>query len=111
MAAKKPEPTVSVTPVVAAHPTAQLMEFLRAHVPPAFVDIAGGDAAYIAIPVFQNGDMYRVLVRLRYRLKEGAVSWFYQLHRTDQIFDDAFKTAALTAQSMTALPLFYGTPE
>lgn len=65
----------------------------------------------IAIPVFQNGDMYRVLVRLRYRLKEGVVSWFYQLHRTDQIFDDAFKTAALAAKGATGLPLFYGTPE
>jgi uncharacterized protein YfdQ (DUF2303 family) len=65
----------------------------------------------IAIPVFRQGAVYRIPVRLRYRLLAGAVSWSYELYRADKAFDHAFREAASKAQKDTGLPLFYGTPE
>ncbi len=65
----------------------------------------------IAIPVFLSGALYRVAVRLRYRLRAGAISWFYELHRTDLVFDHAFTEACNKARAVTDLPLFVGSPE
>ncbi len=65
----------------------------------------------IGIPVFLQGQAYRIPVRLRYRKQEGKLIWFYQIHRPDLQFDDAFSGAATLAQAQTGLPLFFGTPE
>ena len=69
-------------------------------------------AFVIQIPVFRNGALYELGVRLRYRVAPGAgVSWFFEIHRADRVFDDAFKEACLKAGSETSLPVFVGTPE
>lgn len=68
-------------------------------------------AFLIGIPVFRNGDVYRLAVRLRYRLREGNVTWFYEIYRADRAFDDAFTEACTKAQMQTGLPLFFGSPE
>lgn len=65
----------------------------------------------IGIPVFRLGARYRIAVRLRYRLGQGSIKWFYELYRHDVVFDDAFREACERVQKETALPLFYGTPE
>ncbi|WP_431860222.1 DUF2303 family protein [Azospirillum sp.] len=65
----------------------------------------------IGIPVFEHGDLYRVLVRLRYRKNGGALNWFYDLYRADTVFDDALKQACVKAREATDLPLFVGKPE
>jgi uncharacterized protein YfdQ (DUF2303 family) len=63
----------------------------------------------IAIPVFYLGDtLYRVPVRLRYRLHEGKLSWVPTLWQADEVFDKAVRDAAVKAQQETALPLFFG---
>jgi uncharacterized protein YfdQ (DUF2303 family) len=71
-------------------------------VPPAFV---------IGVSMFEGGDRFTVVVRLRYRVKDGAVIWSYQLHRLSDVFRMAFREACALAGSKTTLPLFYGTPE
>lgn len=68
-------------------------------------------AFLLAIPVFRNGPRYQIPVRLRYRVGENAVRWFYELYRHDLCFDDAFKDACTKAQTETGLPLLYGSPE
>jgi len=65
----------------------------------------------IAIPVFQHGELYRIAVRLRYRLRSGRISWSLTMHRPDLIQDSAFSEACERASTETGLPLFYGNPE
>lgn len=65
----------------------------------------------IIIPVFHNGPLYRIAVRLRYRLREGRISWAMQMYRPDLVFDDAFKEGCNRAAQATELPLFIGKPE
>lgn len=65
----------------------------------------------ICIPVFESGVAYRIAVRLRYRARDGKITWLFQMYRPDLSFDDAFKEAGGRAQAETGLPLFVGTPE
>jgi uncharacterized protein YfdQ (DUF2303 family) len=68
-------------------------------------------AFLIGIPVFKNGALYPIVVRLRYRVQEGMVVWFYELYGTDRVFDFAFKKACERAKTETALPVLFGSPE
>lgn len=66
----------------------------------------------IHIPVFKMGAIYKLGVRLRYRLLPGGkVAWIYQIHRADWAFTDAMDEACEKARDATGLPLFYGNPE
>ncbi len=68
-------------------------------------------AFLIAIPVFVGGAPYQLAARLRYRVREGGITWFYELFRADAAFDHAVKEACTKAATDTGLPLFFGTPE
>ena len=63
------------------------------------------------IPVFEGGDLFQVLVRLRYRIVERTVRWILEPHDMKRVFDVAFEAACEEARDKTVLPLFYGTPE
>ena len=65
----------------------------------------------LAISVFRGGPLYRVPVRLRYRLRGGTITWIMQMHRPDLVFNDAFDQACKRAAVETGLPLFMGQPE
>lgn len=65
----------------------------------------------IGIPIFVDGPRYRIPCRLRYRLSNGKVIWFYTLVKPEQSFDDAFKEVAKRVHDTTGIPLFYGEPE
>lgn len=65
----------------------------------------------LTIPVFQNEVAYKILARLRYRVAEGKVVWFYELYRTDRALEHAFHEACEGCATATTLPLFYGAPE
>jgi hypothetical protein len=60
------------------------------------------------IPVFKSGELYQILVRLRYRKQAGGVVFFYELWRDDRVFDHAFDEAAERLSGATSLPLFRG---
>ncbi len=68
-------------------------------------------AFVVAIQVFRGGALYHLVARLRYRLKDGSLSWFYELHGAERVFDHAFAEAIDTAGKNTGLPVFVGTPE
>lgn len=64
----------------------------------------------VALPVFYLSDtLYRVPVRLRYRLAEGKLLWIPTLWQAEEVFDKAVRDAADSARQQTELPLFYGT--
>lgn len=68
-------------------------------------------AFLIGIPVFRAGEGFQIPVRLRYRLNDGAISWYYELHGADRVFDAAFRDACDRAGNATGLPVYFGTPE
>jgi uncharacterized protein YfdQ (DUF2303 family) len=65
----------------------------------------------IGIPVLVNGPAYQILVRLRYRSNGGKVVFFYELWRTDRVFDHAFDEAVEKVRAGTGLPVLLGHPE
>ncbi len=88
----------------------QRLEFAESHttskdgttvtVPPIFL---------VGIPVFAlNPAIYRLPVRLRYRVDGGRVSWLPTLWRADETIDQAIRDAADKATADTGLPTFYG---
>jgi hypothetical protein len=65
----------------------------------------------IAIPVFKDGVVYRLPVRLRYRLKEGTVFWSYDIYRDDKAFKDAYDEICVQIEEETGSHVFVGQPE
>lgn len=74
----------------------------KLQVPPLFL---------IGVPVFERGTVYRLAVKLRYRLFEGKVRWRVDLHRPDKVFQHALDQAFSDVREKTALPLYLGSPE
>lgn len=65
----------------------------------------------IAIPVFEEGALYRLAVRFRYRKAGQDVKFFATLYNPDAALRDAAREALDTAQAETGVPLMIGTPE
>lgn len=71
--------------------------------------IPGGFA--IAIPVFKNQPLYKLSVRLRYRVSAGAVTWTMMLQRPDLAVQDAVAEALAKVAKETGLAVLSGRPE
>lgn len=69
------------------------------------------NAFLISIPVIQGGTPYQILVRLRYRIREGKITWAFDLHRADIAFDDALTDARARVLTETGCTVFTGSPE
>jgi len=79
-------------------------------------DAGGGalnvpDAVLLSIPVVRNGPLYQVPARLRYRVNGGVITWWFNLHRTDVVFEDAFKESCDKVLDRTQLNVLLGSPE
>ena len=68
-------------------------------------------AFFIQIPFFEDGEIYQIAVRLRYRIQEQTLRWWYELHGTERRIRHAVQQAAKHAAEQTKLPLYYGSPE
>lgn len=68
-------------------------------------------AVLLGIQVFQEGPLYQVPARLRYRVQGPIVSFRFDLFRTEVVFDHAFRESCDRAAKETGLPLFYGKSE
>lgn len=73
------------------------------------LDVPG--AFLLQVPVFRGGGAYQIAARLRYRVREGKLSWWFDLYRTSETFDHAFGEACQRAHKETEIPLFMGSPE
>lgn len=66
-------------------------------------------AFVIGIPVFKLGPAYVMAVRLRYRARDGRVTWQLAVHRTEEVFEHAVAEAESHVAEKTGLPVFRGT--
>lgn len=62
------------------------------------------------LPIFDGGAFYQLPVRLRFRVKEGNVTWSFEMYRKNDVFRHAFADACDEATKSTDLPLFNGSP-
>lgn len=65
----------------------------------------------LSIPAFHMGETMRIPVRLRYRVRAGALSWTVLLYRPDVFITQEVLRNLQTAADETELPRFVGTPE
>lgn len=62
----------------------------------------------IGIPVFWGGDAYQITARLRYRVLNGKLTFWYELIRSDKVLEHANKNLIEKIKSETGIPLFMG---
>lgn len=65
----------------------------------------------IQLPPFFMGEAIRVPVRLRYRVREGQVSWIFQMYRPDVYVTEQVMRDMERAARETGLPAYQGAPE
>lgn len=79
---------------------------------------AGADGS-LAIPktfqlgmrVFRNGEGYIINARLKYRLREGAVTLWYELDRIERVIEDAFKGYVEQVRADSGYAVLIGSPD
>ncbi|WP_242220014.1 DUF2303 family protein [Shinella zoogloeoides] len=65
----------------------------------------------IQLPPFFMGEAIRLPVRLRYRVREGQVTWIFQLYRPDVYVTEQVMRDMERAARETDLPAYQGAPE
>ncbi|BAP94508.1 hypothetical protein [Aurantimonas phage AmM-1] len=65
----------------------------------------------LSIPLFYGQEPIAVPVRLRYRVRNGAIHWTYRLFRVDRLVAEAVDHAKTEVAAVTGLPVYEGTPE
>lgn len=68
------------------------------------------DRFSIGIPVFWNGEAYRIDARLRYRVRDGKLAFWFELIRPDKTLEAATQTLIATIREKTGNPFFFGEP-
>jgi uncharacterized protein YfdQ (DUF2303 family) len=68
------------------------------------------DRFSLGFPVFWNGDAYRVDARLRYRVRDGKLSFWFELIRQDKVLEAATQTLIAQIREKTGNPFFFGEP-
>jgi uncharacterized protein YfdQ (DUF2303 family) len=64
----------------------------------------------VGIPVFWNGDAYQVDARLRYRQRDGKLTFWFELVRSDKVLEAAATTVITRIKAETGNPFFFGEP-
>ena len=64
----------------------------------------------IGVPVFWNGDAYQIDARLRYRVRDGKLAFWFELIRADKVLEAAATTVISTIKEKTGNPFFFGNP-
>lgn len=68
------------------------------------------DRFSIGLPVFWNGDAYRIDARLRYRVRDGKLTFWFELIRQDKVLEAATQTLIAQIREKTGNPFFFGEP-
>lgn len=66
------------------------------------------DKFMLGIPVFWRGQAYAVEAKLRYRVREGKLTLWYDLVRTDVVVDDAVEQVLQAVGTGTGSSILYG---
>ena len=62
----------------------------------------------LGIAIHVNGPAYRIPVRLRWRLQEGKVVFWYEIVRPHRFIEDALKEMRERVEKETAIPILAG---
>lgn len=65
----------------------------------------------IGIPVFEGGAVYRLPIRLAYRVGGGRITWILKRYRPELVLFHAFDEAVAEVKEKTTLPVLMGAPE
>jgi uncharacterized protein YfdQ (DUF2303 family) len=65
----------------------------------------------ISIPVFRDGERFRMVCRLRYRLANTHVTWWYTMVQPERYLDTAIVEVVEAVQKATERPVMFGAPE
>lgn len=68
------------------------------------------DRFAIGIPVFWGDAAYRVEARLRYRVREGKLSFWFELIRADKVLEAAANAIVDKITDAVQMPIFLGQP-
>jgi uncharacterized protein YfdQ (DUF2303 family) len=68
------------------------------------------DRFTLGFPVFWNGDAYRLDARLRYRVRDGKLTFWFELIRPDLVLQAATETLITLIREKTGNPFFFGEP-
>lgn len=68
------------------------------------------DRFAIGVPVFWGGEAYRIDARLRYRVKEGKLSFWYELVRADKVVAAATLKIVERVKEFGGAEMFFGHP-
>jgi len=68
------------------------------------------DRFTLGFPVFWSGDAYQVDARLRYRVREGKLTFWFELIRQDKVLEAATQTLIAQIREKTGNPFFFGNP-
>lgn len=68
------------------------------------------DRFSLGFPVFWGGDAYRVDARLRYRVRDGKLTFWFELIRQDKVLEAATQTLIEQIREKTGNPFFFGEP-
>ncbi len=66
------------------------------------------DKFMLGIPVFWRGQAYAIEAKLRYRVREGKLTLWYDLVRTDVVVDDAVEQVLQAVSAGTGSSILYG---
>lgn len=87
------------------------VQFLTEHRSPDGTPLTLPNLFMIAIPVFEEGALYRLAVRFRYRKAGSDVKFIVSIYNPDSALRDAAREAMDHAREATELPLLMGIPE
>lgn len=68
------------------------------------------DRFSLGFPVFWNGDAYRLDARLRYRVRDGKLTFWFELIRPDKVLEAATQTLIKQIREQTGNAFFFGEP-
>lgn len=66
---------------------------------------------FLKISPFDNGEVIKIPVRLRYRVTNKVIKWFYQIYRPDLTIMETVQASLKKAKDGTKLPIYEGSPE
>lgn len=66
------------------------------------------DRFSLGLPVFWNGDAYQLDARLRYRVRDGKLTFWFELIRPDKVLEASTKTLIEKIKAETGKPFFFG---
>ncbi len=68
------------------------------------------DRFALGLQVFWCGDAYQVDARLRYRVREGKLTFWFELIRPDKVLESATQTLIDEIREKSECPFFFGEP-